>query len=251
MIIQPFSYFQPIIAAGPAPEAANPVTTGRILQLTAQPSSYAGTGTTWFDQSGNDFDFAIVGSPTWNSTDGFNFNGSSNIYMQLNNTTLNNFFAGVNNQNSLTVFAQHNPTATDTQRMIIQAGNGDILYFKIRIQGNETVNYSIGAPPFVFEYEGDSTGTITNGVSQVTIMNADTNSLRLYTDNVEVPSGVNKPNNTYPTSNNVLWRIGIFTGGDGTSLASRYNGKIKSIVVYNRLLNATERGQVVSWLQSI
>jgi hypothetical protein len=170
--------------------------------------------------------------------------------MELNNTTLNNFFAGVNNQNSLTVFVQNNPTASDVGRTLIQAGNGDILYFKMRIQGIETVNYSIGAPPFVFEYEGDSTGTITNGVSQVTIMNADTNTLRLYTDNVEVPSGVNKPNNTYPSTNNVLWRIGVFTTGGG-SLSSRYNGKIKSVVVYNRLLNATERGQVVTWLQSI
>jgi len=252
-LFAPYSFFeQKIVAAGPAPETPNPVTSGRILQLTAQPSSYAGTGTTWFDQSGNDFDFAILGSPTWDATDGFDLPNNNNKYMQLSNTTLNNYFAGLTNQNSLTLFVQHKPTAADgADRALIQARYfpTEADYFYFGVDGVETMDLSIGAPVPLYEYRGSTTGTITNGVSQVAIMTVGTNAITAYVDNVALTGTVGMSSNTYPSSNNQNWTIGVFTTGGGSRIP--YNGKLKSVVVYNRVLNSSERGDVVSWLQSI
>ena len=248
MIVQPFSYFQQIIAAGPAPAEPNPVTTGRILQLTAQAASYAGTGTTWFDQSSTGANFAIIGSPTWDATDGFDLPNNNGRYMELNNATLNAFFKNQTNQNSLTLFVQHKPTASDGERPLIMAGTGDDYYFYHGVNGNETMDMRISAPSPVFEYSGDTTGTITNGVSQVSILTVGTNALTSYVDNVALSGTAGMSSNNY-LNVEALWRIGIFTTGGGTRIA--YNGKLKSVVVYNRVLNSTERGQVVTWLQSI
>jgi hypothetical protein len=41
------------------------------------PSSYPGSGSTWFDISGNNRNGTIVNSPTWNSKGYFTFNGTS------------------------------------------------------------------------------------------------------------------------------------------------------------------------------
>jgi len=50
------------------------ISDGLILNLdAANPSSYPGSGTTWFDMSGNGYDFTIYGSPTFNSSGYFTF----------------------------------------------------------------------------------------------------------------------------------------------------------------------------------
>ena len=62
------------------------VTTGVVLALdAADPASYSGSGTTWFDVSGNNSNGTLVGSPTYSGANGgsFVFNGSSQ-YLSTN-----------------------------------------------------------------------------------------------------------------------------------------------------------------------
>lgn len=54
----------------------------------ANKRSYPGSGTTWYDLSGNSRNGTLTGSPTWSSNNGgiFQFNGSN--YIQFNNINL-------------------------------------------------------------------------------------------------------------------------------------------------------------------
>jgi hypothetical protein len=47
------------------------------LQLELDAAKHSGSGSTWYDLSGNNYDITLVGSPTWNSAGYFDFNGSS------------------------------------------------------------------------------------------------------------------------------------------------------------------------------
>lgn len=57
------------------------VRSGLVLNLdAAQKTSYSGTGTTWYDLSGNRNNAVLVNSPTYNNSNGgyFSFNGTNN-----------------------------------------------------------------------------------------------------------------------------------------------------------------------------
>ena len=67
-----------------SPTLTIPITTsGLILYLDAgNATSYPGSGTTWYDLSGNSNDAAAFGTPTYTATNGggFNFNSSSDYF---------------------------------------------------------------------------------------------------------------------------------------------------------------------------
>ena len=68
------------------------ITDGLVLCLdAADPKSYNGSGTTWFDRSGNGFDFTLQNSPTFNSDNKGNisFDGT-NQWCERNNLGLSN-----------------------------------------------------------------------------------------------------------------------------------------------------------------
>jgi hypothetical protein len=62
--------------------SASIVTSGLVLSLDAgNPSSYSGSGTTWFDLSGNGNNGTLVNSPSYTTISGaqtFAFNGTNN-----------------------------------------------------------------------------------------------------------------------------------------------------------------------------
>jgi hypothetical protein len=68
------------------------VTNGLALYLdAANPSSYPGSGTTWYDLSGNQNHFTLFNTPTYTSTSlDFNYNGG-NQFAQCVNNTFGNF----------------------------------------------------------------------------------------------------------------------------------------------------------------
>jgi len=65
--------------------AESAIATGNlVLHLDAKnPSSYPGSGTTWFDLSGNSFNGTLLNSPTYNSDGYFIFSGSSNMTVSI------------------------------------------------------------------------------------------------------------------------------------------------------------------------
>ena len=65
------------------------VTAGLILNLDASdPASYPGTGSTWYDLSGNGYNFTLENSPTWDNSGYFTFNGTDQ-YARLDNPPTN------------------------------------------------------------------------------------------------------------------------------------------------------------------
>src|SRR6056300_1230478 len=68
------------------------VTDGLVLCLDASdPQSYSGSGTTWYDRSGNNYDFTAVNGPTY-SNGKFSFDGSNDYFTSpYNNTITDNF----------------------------------------------------------------------------------------------------------------------------------------------------------------
>lgn len=61
-------------------KASDIVTNGLVVHVdAANRSSYSGSGSTWFDLSGNNLNFTLTGSPTHSTNNGgyFTFNGSS------------------------------------------------------------------------------------------------------------------------------------------------------------------------------
>ena len=64
----------------------NIVTSGLVLSLdAANTKSYPGSGTTWFDISGNNNHFTLFNSPTYNSLGYFELDGT-NDYIRSTNT---------------------------------------------------------------------------------------------------------------------------------------------------------------------
>jgi hypothetical protein len=71
----------------------NIVPSDMVLYLDAlSPASYPGSGTTWYDISGNSNNFTLVNSPTYIGN-GFSFNGT-NQYAECINNTFGNFGTG-------------------------------------------------------------------------------------------------------------------------------------------------------------
>jgi len=65
-------------------------TNGLVLCLDASDrNSYPGTGTTWYDVSGNGYNATLTNGPTWSSTGYFIFDGSNDyadISLNLRNS---------------------------------------------------------------------------------------------------------------------------------------------------------------------
>jgi len=68
---------QNVNAQGPRFETGIPTIVRSGLMLRLDGATYSGSGSTWYDSSGNNYDITLVGSPTWNSAGYFDFNGSS------------------------------------------------------------------------------------------------------------------------------------------------------------------------------
>jgi hypothetical protein len=68
------------------------VTDGLVLCLDASdPQSYSGSGTTWYDRSGNNYDFTAVNGPTY-SNGKFSFDGSNDYFNSPYSTTITDNF---------------------------------------------------------------------------------------------------------------------------------------------------------------
>ncbi len=202
-------------------------------------ASYSGTGTTWYDLSGNGYHGTLVGSPTHNAgTSLFTFD-SNTKYVQLAALPANFLGSSVT---GMTVFTVANFGATaDNWERVVDLGNtgagGNAANHNIilsRFGNTSRLNFEI--------YNGvtggteDKTGTnsaITTGKASYA-GTADGSNLIIYKDgtlntttaSTALPAAVARNNNYIGKSN---WTV------DDT-----FRGDIGTVMVYNRALSATE-----------
>lgn len=108
------------------------VTDGLVLALDAKnPKSYPGSGTTWYDRSGNGFDFTIAGSPT-------HANGEFTI------TQNDNFYSNSIPTNSTTATFVLFYKTTDTQELWATGQTNS--YYVAASYGNSYYHSGAGSP---------------------------------------------------------------------------------------------------------
>ena len=195
------------------------VTDGLVLCLDASDiKSYSGTGTTWFDRSGNGKNGTLVNGPTY-SNGAIVFDGS-NDYIETAYTSGN-----ISNQ---TVSCWINKTNSQYSYILAKSASyygfeiyPTVVYVNITDTQYGYVNYNInGWQNIVFTYDGTQIGN--------------TNRLKIYINgNVQLLTF----NGTIPSSVNVTDVIQI--GRRWWSLAYS-QGSISQVAIYNKALSDSE-----------
>ena len=215
------------------------VTDGLVLNLDAgDTSSYPGSGTTWYDISGNGLTGALTNGPTYDSANegSIVFDGV-NDYVDVTDTPLRItgvsftmevwFYYDGNSSKAYAIAGKRNSSPYNQYSLWIGNGTasvtpGNVLFGFVRIDesgGDRSTNYTLPSA----------------GIYHAALIN-DSSSLKLYVNNVLRAT----TSNTYPSPANLLisgqnFRIGELYTGD------RYlNGKVYTTRLYNRALSASE-----------
>ena len=175
-------------------------------------SSYSGTGTTWFDLSGNGNNAQIFGSPPHSSSDiGFFTMGAVDEYMEatLPETTLSTF----------SYEAWVNATVLDYYQTILDFANDDFYFGTLYSQLiTFDPNFDTGVNINANQWYG------------LHLTHTDGGPFRFYVNGILVYTSTN--NST--TKTNTILSIG------GNSAGELWNGKISRVALYNKSLAATE-----------
>ena len=231
-----------VILDFPVTSVQNLITSGLTVHLDADNIvSYPGSGSIWYDLSGNNNN-ALISGATWSSTDGgiFDFDGVSNTMtiphksdLSLNTTT----------QRTIQMWVKFDSLPTNPNRMIFFGKLSSAFAFDGYWGG---VNYSGGT-------EVATNGTSISKVSRSTLpMSANTwylftfisritntaGSTKVYVNDTEYISTFHGTDG-YSESNNLT--LGYLTPPlAGLGQISYLNGKIGNVYFYNRGLDQTE-----------
>ena len=201
-------------------------TTG--LQLLLDDSSYPGSGTTWYDMSGNGKNATLVNTPTFVSTDGgyFSLNGTNQYF------TVPSGFADFTSGITVLAFADFG-AATNFER-IIDFGNGDPSN-NVLLARSSTTN------TLIFHMYNGTTNVLTAELTNGVVNNewgfygfkADGSTYRLFNatmsatgSNTSLPNNITRSLNYIGESN---WT--------GDSFFEKYMGVV---AIYNRALSDSE-----------
>jgi hypothetical protein len=200
----------------------NIVRFGLVLDLDAgNPTSYAGSGTTWYDVSGNSNNSTLTFGPTYSTTNGgiINFDGVDDYSV----STVASITA------SSTIGLWIKCASYDNKIPISIAGavygSGPNIFFY-----NSTINWNIGdggGNPFTNSYYPNSNW------HYIVITNDSATNAKLYIDGVLIGTAAYR--NTASTNSNNFW-IGRFSGNNDYTI----NASIGQVQLYNRVLSATE-----------
>jgi hypothetical protein len=207
----------------------NLVTSGLVLDLdAAKVASYPGTGTTWYDISGNNYSGSLTNGPTFTGIGkqaAIVFDGTDD-YVGVTNP--------ITNPTTLTISVAHKPsiqsnpgiivgyrnTSTELIQITQQTPTSSLL--QIRGSGNVLLNIS--------QSNALNTTTILTGV-----FNRTTGIHTLY-------QNASPSSNTLDLTSQTLsaTALNLGTTNNGSSLIAPYSGSIYSTQVYNRALSQFE-----------
>lgn len=207
------------------------ITDGLILALdAASPKSYPGTGTTWYDLSGNENNTTLYNSPTYtnNNVHTFNFD-ESNDYAKVDNTDLLPTAA----YTKIAAFRPETSTAN-----IISGGSSDGQHAFWMNSTSDTLRAGHNGSWALVSY---SPGSMLNQwwIGAVTFNT--TSGWVLYLNGEQVDTSANT--STFTNGNTV--RIGAYNDA-----SNRFDGDIANALIYNRVLSAEEVQQNYNAIKS-
>jgi len=211
--------------------ASGIVTAGLNLYLdAANPASYPGTGTSWFDLSANAYTTTLVGSPTFNSTY-FTFDGTTE-YVDTNQSLA---------AESFSVGAWFRTSAAGIKMILskeVPAGNP--WNYRIWLNGGTIVADMSQAPAFQASLSSP-TAVYNNGAWYFVMFTRDDSNWRLYVNGQQINTRTD-PYTGSVTNAQELWigRSAFTAGGSAPTGSYQYTGDLGQIFVYDRVLTGAE-----------
>ena len=201
------------------------VTSGLVLCLdAANKLSYPGTGTSWYDLSGNANTGTLTNGPTFSGGNGgcIVFDGVDDYINILNNSSFN-----VTDNISVEMWVRIETTQSNNLGFLIKYANGYLFY----IAGvNNTFAFDSRNGDGTY-YRTTGTTNIKDGVWKYLVGQKSGLSYKVYVNGVL--EGSTTANSVGSIAGNVNLKLGT---DDGTYL----NGRIGTFKIYNRALSATE-----------
>jgi len=205
------------------------VTDGLVLWLDAGISpSYAGSGTTWTDLSGNNNNGTLTNGPTYNSA-----NGGSIVFDGVNDHTDlgSNFTYPI-----FTISLWVNAGSTQVQYAdIIDNNHTGFRNFVLQQNNNNTNQYAFGV--------SDASGGISSSGSINLTANTWTNISITFTPSDRVIAYVNgtfHSQGALANNRNIFYQAQVLRLAAWSAGGRNWNGKIASFISYNRVLNSAE-----------
>lgn len=201
-------------------------TNGLVLCLDSRnPRSYPGSGTTWFDISGNNNHGTLVNGPVFTSN-GFSFDGV-NDYVATSISLTGQF--------SVSMWFNRRTTG---------AGGGRIVY------GNtsdvDTYLALVRTSDIIVQSDNVGTSKIFDGFSfsnnmwyHIVVSRNTSNAVRVFVNGIESTSGSQTINGTF-----TLNGVGRYANATGGNAPYQWDGLIDNVRIYNRPISATEVQQL-------
>jgi hypothetical protein len=200
------------------------VTSGLTMMMDAGfPASFpTGTGTTWYDVSGNDYVGNMVNGPSWTNsgtTSYINFDGSDDYVLVSNN-------ANILSKTSYTKIAWFNASTFSTNNNIISGGNSGQHAFWLA--GTNKLN--AGHNSLWSTVQSTSTLSLNTWYYGAVTFNT-TNGWKLYLNGIQ--ESTSNSTTTFDGNGEIL--IGAYVNA-----SNLFTGKIADTMVYNRVLSQSE-----------
>jgi hypothetical protein len=204
------------------------ITENLMLYLDAQdPASYPGTGSTWFDLSGNGFNATLINSPTWSNSGFFSFNGTNQTASIATNP---NIYGVI----SCEIWIYFNNISSNP--VFMHKG----VHYTVQVTGTNTYQWADSSNYSYANYGNrTATGIGTTGTwKQIIITKNTSNDVKVYINGVLSDT---RSNFTGVITNNTttFWLVGY---SDTTSVptSSLVNGNVALCRIYNRELKQSE-----------
>ena len=211
-----------------AAEPLNYVTTNLLMYVDAsKSSSYSGSGTTWFDLSGNGRNMTLTNGPTYTSgtPSYFTFDGTDD-YAGTSITTFNN----TNNVSGTIEGWVQIPDTTGYRHIFGMRSNSNSFFFLLLLDSpNTEARVTVNGTDMDINYNPGS-NFWTNWKQIVFTFDRSDHKTRLYVNGSIVATSAGTNSNTFGT-------LADFQVGGHTFYSNMYGSKF---LVYNKALSSTE-----------
>lgn len=210
------------------------VTSGLVLALDAgDVNSYPGSGTTWYDVSGNNFDATLVNGPSFAGTGpgtSFTFDGA-NDFGRISHNSILKPTQGISFEAFVTI-----ASLDSAYRWVIRCGWAGSPYF-FGINSNNKFILTINDQPGLYG-NTSSLITATTGTHHI-VGTYDKTSVKMYVDGADTGFSYSY---TADINTNTLPLIvgGGDSNGDSNGNTQFWKESIHTVRMYNRALSATE-----------